>query len=157
MKKKIIGIFVCMLLLIPVLSMSVVADPGAKLNIQIFGGLPFFFGLRNVGGAIGNIGDDIAHNVSYNFTMKGGFNDLIDYSFEDYFGNIPPNGSVGIATDAVNGFGLVTITLSATSSNAGNVTKTRKGFQIGYFTWVPMSWFGLFFLLINFIRTIIIP
>ena len=155
MKKKIVVILASMLLFIPVLSMSVVADPSAKLDIQIFGGLPLLFGIRNVGGAIVNTGGDIAHNVSINFTVTGGSNGLIDYSYSDYWGDIPPNGSVAIATDAVQGFGLVTLTLSASSSNAGNVTETKKGFQIGYFTWVPMSWFGLFFLFINFIKGII--
>ena len=111
-------------------------------------------GIRNVGGAIVNTGDAIAHNVSFNFTVTGGSNGLIDYTYADYWGDLLPNGSLGIATDAVQGFGLVTLTLSASSSNAGNVTETAKGFQLGYFTWVPMSWFGLFFFFFNFIKGI---
>ena len=149
MKKKIVGILVCMLLVISVFSITAIADPDANLENKIFGGFPLLFGIKNVGGAIVNTGDAIAHNVSFNFTVTGGSNDSIDYTYAGYWGDLSPNGSLGIATDAVQGFGLVTLILSASSSNAGNVTETAKGFQLGYFTWVPMSWFGLFFLFLN--------
>ena len=152
MKKKIVGILTCMLLIISVFSMTAIADPGANLENKIFGGFPLIFGIRNVGGAIVNTGDDIAHNVSFNFTVTGGSNGSIDYNYADYWGDLSSNESLGIVTDAIQGFGLVTLTLAASSSNAGNVTETKKGFQIGYFTWVPMSWFGLLFLFINLIN-----
>jgi len=157
MKKKIVGILVCMLLVISVFSITAIADPGAKLENKIFGGFPLIFGIRNVGGTIVNTGDAIAHNVSFNFTVIGGSNGSIDYTYADYWGDLSPNGSLGIVTDAVQGFGLVTLSLSASSSNAGNLTETAKGFQLGYFTWVPMSWFGLFFFFFNFIKGIINP
>ncbi|UCF12216.1 MAG: hypothetical protein JSW06_09265 [Thermoplasmatales archaeon] len=149
-KKILLGILVTMLIVISVFSMNAIADPGAKLENKIFGGFPILFGIRYIGGAIVNTGDAIAHNVSFNFTVTGGSNGSIYYTWSEYWGDIPPNGSVGIIIDAIQGFGLVTLTLSASSSNADNVTETKKGFQIRYFTWVPMSWFGLSFLFIYF-------
>jgi hypothetical protein len=140
MKKKIIGIFFCMMLAILVSSISVCADPGAKLEIKIYGGFPILFGMDNVGGAIGNTGDTTAYDVSFSFSVIGGFANSIDYTYEDFWGDLIPNQGIGVVTSQVHGLGPVTITLSATSSNADDVIETAKGFQIGSFTWVPFSW-----------------
>ena len=140
MKKKKIGIFFCMILVILVSSMTVCADPGAKLEIKIYGGFPILFGMDNVGGAIGNTGDTTAHDVSFSFSVIGGFADSIHYTYEDFWGDLIPDQGIGVVTNQVHGLGPVTITLSATSSSADYVTETAKGFQIGSFTWVPFSW-----------------
>ena len=52
MKKKIIGIFVCMLLItIPVCTLSASADPESELRVGVFGA-SMLSGLRRVGGII---------------------------------------------------------------------------------------------------------
>ena len=148
MKTKIVGIFVCMLLFIPALSMSAAADSEAKLDIQIFGGFPLPVLIRNAGGVIVNIGDATAYNISYTLSIIGGTSGNINITYEGYYEYLEPlstgGDALGVMTPNANGFGLVTITLTASATNAGNVTETAKGFQLGYFTWVPMSWFGLF-------------
>lgn len=143
MKKRIIGIITCIMIMLPCVSINAVGDPGPDLFIEIYGGNYMFIvlglmGLDMVGGAIGNRGDSTAENVSYNFTVTGGFLNNIDYNFADYWGNIKVNEALGVATYFVSGFGPVTITLSATSSNADDVSETVKGFQLGSITWVPI-------------------
>lgn len=146
--KKLIGMFVCMLLLIPALSMSAAANSEAKLDIQIFGGFPLPVLIRNAGGVIVNIGDATAYNISYTLSIIGGTSGDINITYEGYYEYLEPlstgGDALGVMTTDANGFGLVTITLTASATNADNVTETAKGFQLGYFTWVPMSWFGLF-------------
>ncbi len=148
MKNKLVGILVCMLLLIPALSMSAAADSEAKLDIQIFGGFPLPVLIRNAGGVIVNIGDATAYNISYTLSIIGGTSGNINITYEGYYEYLEPlstgGDALGVMTTNANGFGLVTITLTASATNADNVTETAKGFQLGYFTWVPMSWFGLF-------------
>ena len=149
MKNKLVGILVCMLLLIPALSMSAAADSEAKLDIQIFGGFPIPVLIQYAGGVIMNIGDTTAYNISYTLSIIGGTSGNINITYEGYYEYLEPlstgGDAFGVMTPNANGFGLVTITLTASATNAGNVTETAKGFQLGYFTWVPMSWFGLFF------------
>ena len=149
MKNKLVGILVCMLLLIPALSMSAAADSEAKLDIQIFGGFPLPVLIRNAGGVIVNIGDTTAYNISYTLSIIGGTSGNINITYEGYYEYLEPLSTGGAAlavmTQNANGFGLVTITLTASATNADSVTVKAKGFQIGDFTWVPMSWFGLFF------------
>ena len=148
MKNRLVGVLVCMLLFIPALSMSVAADSEAKLDIQIFGGFPLPVLIRNAGGVIVNIGDATAYNISYTLSIIGGTSGNINITYEGYYEYLEPlstgGDALGVMTPNANGFGLVTITLTASATNADNVTETAKGFQLGYFTWVPMSWFGLF-------------
>lgn len=149
MKNRLVGVLVCMLLFIPALSMSAAADSEAKLDIQIFGGFPLPVLIRNAGGVIVNIGDATAYNISYTLSIIGGTSGNINITYEGYYEYLEPlstgGDALGVMTPNANGFGLVTITLTASATNADNVTETAKGFQLGYFTWVPMSWFGLFF------------
>ena len=140
MKRKIFGIIVCTLLIIPALSMSAVADPSAKLHIQIFGGLPLPPFIHYVGGAIANLGDTTAYNISYILTVTGGTSGNINITVEGYYEKIKRGYGLGVVTPNAYGFGPVTITLTASASNADSVTVKAKGFQIGDFTWVPLSW-----------------
>jgi hypothetical protein len=149
LKNKLIGILVCMLLIIPALSMSAAADPEAKLDIQIFGGFPLPILIQNAGGVITNIGNNTAYNISYTLSIIGGTSGNINITYEGYYEYLEPlsegGKALGVMTPNANGFGLVTITLTASATNAENVTETAKGFQLGYITWVPMSWLGLIF------------
>jgi len=142
MKTRLVGIFVCMLLVVPCLSMTVVADP--ELEISIYGGFPVIFKMGNVGGAIVNVGDATTHNVSYNVVITGGFQDSINYAFNGTGYNISPGNALGVSTNAIEGFGPVEITIAVSSSDAGSVNETAQGFQIGGFTWVPFGWVRVF-------------
>lgn len=143
MKNKIIGIITGAMIILTCISINAVADPGPNLFIEIYGGNYMFLilglmGLDIVGGAIGNNGDTTAENVSFNFTITGGFLDNIDYNYADYWGDIRSDEALGVTTSFVSGFGPVVVTLSATSSNAEDVSETVNGFQIGSITWIPI-------------------
>ena len=133
MKKKIIGIFVCTLMIIPVCTLSASADPESELRVGIFGA-SMMSGLRRVGGIIYNDGLDTIQNVQYTFTITGGSDDSIDITISDDVGNIENNQGYMISTNEARGYGPVTITMTATSSNAGEATATSQGFQIGPYT-----------------------
>ncbi len=134
MKKKIIGIFVCTLLItISVCTLSASADPEYELRVGVFGA-SMMSGLRHVGGIIYNDGLDTIQDVQYTFTITGGSDDSIDITISDDVGNIENNQGYMISTNEARGYGPVTITMTATSSNAGEATATSQGFQIGPYT-----------------------
>ena len=133
MKKKIVGMFVCTLMIIPVCTLSVSADSESELRVGIFGA-SMLSGLRRVGGIIYNDGLDTIQDVQYTFTITGGSDDSIDITISDDVGNIENNQAYMISTKGAQGYGPVTITMTATSSNAGEVTATSQGFQIGPYT-----------------------
>ena len=141
--KKIFGILICMLMILPVFSFTTQANPVTKLEIYITGSLPIPLYCHIVGGSISNTGDVTAYNISYEMTIKGGFDNSISETIHGYEYEILPNYALGIALNYIHGFGPVIITFTASASNAENVSATAKGFQIGRFTWVPFSW--LFF------------
>jgi hypothetical protein len=144
MKKKALRIVVCLLLILPVFSFTTVADPSPDLNIKIIGSLPFPYLSNHVGGVILNSGDATAYNISYILTIKGGFGETISETNQDYEYEILPHNAFAVGIVGTHGFGPVIITLTASATNAENVTGTTKGFQIGGFTWIPLSWFSIF-------------
>ena len=144
MEKKLIGIFVCTLLIFPALTMSAAADSETELDIQIFGGFPIPILIQYAGGVLTNIGNSTAYNISFTLSIIGGTSDSINITYEgfsEYLEPLSESGSaLGVMTPDVNGFGLVTITFSASATNAESVTVNAKGIQIGGITWVPLSW-----------------
>jgi hypothetical protein len=140
MKIKFIRIIVCMLLILPLFSLTTLADPGPKLEIKIVGSLPLPSFSHYVGGVIGNIGDAPAYNISCKMTIKGGFGNTISETRYGYTDEILPNNGYAVSILDAVGFGPVVVTMTASASNAENVTGTAKGFQISGFTWVPFSW-----------------
>lgn len=144
MKKKIVGIVVCLLLAFPLFSFPTAADPDAELDLRIVGGLPLPFFLHYVGGAITNIGNNTAYNITMTMTIRGGIFDTTNDTVVAFSDELLPQQAYGVGINGAYGFGLVTITLSASASNAANVTATAKGIQIGGFTWVPLSWIRIF-------------
>ena len=144
MKKELIGIIICSLMIGPMVTVSAISDPVAILDIQIYGGLPIPILMQNAGGVIINIGDVTAYDISFNLTIVGGTSGDININYEGYYENLEPASSsgdaLGIVTSEAYGFGPVIITLSASASNAESLTVKAKGFQIGGFTWVPLSW-----------------
>jgi hypothetical protein len=132
MKKKIVGMFVCTLMIIPVCTLSVSADSESELKVGVFGAS--IMALRQAGGIIWNDGLDTIQDVQYTFTITGGSDDSIDITISDDVGNIENNQGYMISTKGAKGYGPVTITMTATSSNAGEATATAQGFQIGPYT-----------------------
>jgi hypothetical protein len=145
MKNKICGIFVFALLItISVCALSVSANQESDLKVGVFGAS--MFGLRQAGGIIWNDGDETIKDVQYTFTVKGGSDDSINIKESGVAidGNIEVNQAYSISTSEARGFGPVTLTMTVTSSNAGEVTASSKGFQIGSYTISKtyfMAWF----------------
>jgi hypothetical protein len=144
MQKKLLGLLVCFLFLTPVLTVSATADSEAKLDIQIFGGFPLPILIKYAGGVITNIGDITAYNISYKLTIIGGTSGNINISYEGIHDDLEPlktsGSALGVMTPDVNGFGPITITFTASATNAEDITVKSKGFQIGDITWIPLSW-----------------
>ncbi len=140
MKKTLCGMLVCLLVLLPAVSFPVAADVGASLEIKIFGGLPLPLLFHQVGGAISNVGDAAATNISYLLTIKGGVLGAIDESQDGFIDEILPHNGFGVSILGTYGFGPVTVTLNASAENAENVSGSARGFQLREFTWVPFSW-----------------
>ena len=137
---KVMRIMVCLLFLLPVFSLTTTANPGPKLEITIFGGLPLPRFSNYVGGVIGNTGDAPANNISITMTMKGGFGGTISETIQGETNIIAPNTGYAVGISDAFGFGPVTITLTASAENAENATGTAQGYQYRGFTWVPFSW-----------------
>ena len=154
MKKIIIGIFVCTLLIttiLPIATMAgsesdpeITADSESKLRVGVFGAS--VLALRQAGGIIWNDGLDTIRDVQYTFTITGGFNDSINITISGDAGDgdMEVNQVYSISTNKAKGFGPVTLTMTATSSNADEATATSQGFQIGSYTISKtylMAWF----------------
>lgn len=145
MKRKIIGIFVCMLMLVPFLSTMTAADPGPELKVEAFCG-SILTGISRAGGVACNGGDGTISDIQVTLTITGGFDGSIDETYQDTTPDeLGKDGAIVFLTSGAQGFGPVTITFTATSSNAGEATATIKGFQLGPIT-IGQSYF------ISFVR-----
>jgi len=145
MKKKICGIFVCTLLItISVCTLSVSAYQESELRVGVFGAS--MLALRQAGGIIWNDGLDTIRDVQYTFTIRGGYDNSIDITISGDAGDgdMEINQAYTISTNEAKGYGPVTLTMTATSSNADEATATSQGFQIGSYTISKtylMAWF----------------
>ena len=132
MKKKIIGIFVCILLIaVPILPMTSAEDRGAALEVEIFGGF-------HTGAIIRNVGDTDALFVSWNVSIYGGFIKKINVTSKGVVGSLPPhNGMVDLVitlpSDQITGFGRVTIKVTADSLFTSPIEKEVDGFMLFFF------------------------
>jgi hypothetical protein len=126
-------------MVLPALSVPAAADQETTLSVDIRGGLPIPLFNHRVNGAILNAGDTSAYNISFTFTITGGFGGYIDTTITHTFDELIPGMGYAFGITDIRGFGPVMITLSASASNAENVTRTVKGIQLGGFTWVPLS------------------
>ena len=140
MKKRIIVLSICTLLFLPLISFPSVADPAPELAIRLVGGLPIPILFHYVGGAISNIGDAAAYNISYSLTLRGGILETTNKTINGNTEEILPQHAYAVGIVNAYGFGRVTLTLQVTASNAANVTETVQGLQLGGFTWIPFSW-----------------
>jgi hypothetical protein len=135
--RPLIGMIVIILILLPALSTPSVAESETELSIGICSGFAV------VNKWIMNIGDNPAYNVSYTSSITGGFNNNINITTSSNVSKIPPKYAMGSLTKMF-GFGPVTITLSVSASNADNITKSVKGFQIGRRTLISFHMLRLF-------------
>ena len=132
MKKKIIGIFVCILLIaVPILPMTSAEDRGAALEVEIFGGF-------HTGAIIRNVGDTDALFVSWNVSIYGGFIKKINVTSKGVVGSLPPhNGMVDLVitlpSDQIIGFGRITIKATADSLFTSPIEKEVNGFMLFFF------------------------
>jgi len=132
MEKKILGIFVCMLLIaVPVLTVTSAEDRVAALEIEIFGGF-------HTGAIIRNVGDTDAIFVIWNVSAEGGFIKKINVSSSGIVGSLPPhNGMVELVitlpSDQIRGFGRVTIKVTADSLFTSKIEKEVDGFLLFFF------------------------
>jgi hypothetical protein len=145
-KYKLIGSLFLLILFFSLTNLSSIATEETYHNhlnideteISLFFTGPFrSFGLPIVSYAVWNKGDVTAKDVSCTFTIKGGFDDSIDFTHSTDWGDISPEYSTGTAlVNYVNGFGPVTISAIATCSNAEDNTKNCKGFQLFHYTFI---------------------
>ncbi len=135
--KKIIGIIICMLMVLPVFSMSVTADISndqTELIVHFLGSFRLF-ATRTFGVVIKNIGDTTAQNLYYKISVQGGFDKSIDFKDKGTIEDIEPRAGWGLGFGGfIKGFGFVTIEFSLTCSNADDISRTIIGFQLGYQT-----------------------
>lgn len=112
MKKGIVGILCCMLVMFPLLSLSGVvgASPEFSLNHA-----PVYIGKIWID--ITNTGNETAFNISWILTLKTLFPPISRWN--GTIGNLSVNETKRITTDGfLFGFGFPTITLNLTAANA---------------------------------------
>jgi len=116
---------------------------GPELQVGIFGA-SIAGGLRRTGFIIYNNGDQSISDIHWVYSIKSSANDEVDLSYSDELVSLENNSAYQFSTPDVNGFGLVTLSLSVSSSNAGDKTFSINGFQIGSFMisqpWI-LAWY----------------
>jgi len=146
MMKKLFGFVICILVSLPACSIPALADSNTKLITAVYGGFPFPGSgpvpdlIHNVSGQVMNIGKVPAYNISCTLTITGGFKNDINKTISYNRSELPAKRLMGVQLTGAYGFGPVTITLTVSATNANTTTRIVKGFQIGGFTWVPLTW-----------------
>ena len=150
MKKTIISIIVLVTLVFPSSFLAIAYEEnksleGPELQIGIFGA-SLAGGLRKTGFIIYNRGEEPILNIQYVFSIKGGTNSEIDYSYSKEIEPLKFNSAYQFLTNEIHGFGMVTLSLSVSSSNAGEKNLSISAFQIGSYTisrpWI-LSWLDI--------------
>lgn len=132
MKKKMIGLIICMFLIAAIILPPISAeDQGAVLDIEITGGLHTKIIIRNVG-------DTDAVFVNFNASLKGGFIKKINLSYSGFVGSLPPHNDIvdlviTFPSDQLIGFGKVTITATADSLLTSPVEEKVDGFLLFFY------------------------
>jgi hypothetical protein len=140
-KSSIYTITIIILITLPSLPAS--TEPETQLDIHLYGGLPIPSLFQSTGGIIINTGDTTAYNISWLLIING-TTDNINLIYDGTYQALEPlatsGTSLGITILNVQGFGLISITLSAIATNAEPITKKAYGIQLGKYTWIPLSW-----------------
>jgi len=128
MKKRLLEILVCMLLVVPVLSITAIANDGPQLELEIT------FERRSLKVVIRDVGDGDAYDVNWSFDIEGGFLGFVNYHIGGIIDILPPANETSVETSLfLFGFGLIEITVTIGASNAETVTETVTGLIIGPF------------------------
>ena len=136
MKRKIIGIFICVVILFPVLSVTSESNQTAELDIRtIDEGL-----LVGIAARIENIGEVDAEDVKWSIEFKSGniilpLGGIKKGSFE----NIPASEMRSIFSGPVFGIGLLRpaeVTVTVNAANADTVEKSVKVLVLLFYTFV---------------------
>lgn len=138
MKKTVVSLAFCLLLIIPLLSVSAAADAETTISIEILSGIPFL-GITT-GWILINTGDKPAYNISYTWHIRGGINGQFNITDTGFLEEIPPGLAIAFGGSYVSGFGPVVLTMTATASNADSVTRSVRGVLLGRIVWIPLSW-----------------
>ena len=123
MKKKIFGIFLCMLLTVPALSVLATSNSDPELEItEIDGGfgVKAFIAARNI----------TAETLHWSFTFDGG---IIILPLGRVKEGTSPCAAESEASTFVLGIGIVNITVFAEAPDEANDTKSVTGFVFGPF------------------------
>jgi hypothetical protein len=146
MKTTLMGIIIGGLVLIPAFSIPTTADSPTKLITSVYGSFPIPGSesipnlMHSVIGDILNVGKSPAYNVSCCLSITGGFNSDINKTTWYNSSELPAIRMIAVNLTGASGFGPVTIVLTVSATNANTTTRIAKGFQIGGFTWIPLSW-----------------
>jgi hypothetical protein len=128
MKKKLVGILFCMLLVVPVLSVTVVADDEPELEIEIR------WNKKSLTAFIRNVGDGDAYGVNWSFDIEGGFLGFVDYHIGGVIEILPAGSETSVENSLfLFGLGPIMITISIGASNAETMTETFRGIIVGRF------------------------
>ena len=138
-----IGIGIMMLLITISLCATISAQkqspesPDVEMDVSVFGA-SVITGIRQVGFSIhhsgGNPNDEIIHDISIMFTIQSISDENIDFSYSKEIESMAYNQGFQFLTNAITGSGAVELTVTASSSNAGETSQTIHGFQIGSIT-----------------------
>ena len=111
-----------------------------EINIVIYGSIRLFFS-KSLYFGVRNTGETSAYNVSGSFKVTGVNDNSISFMDSFNFEEIPSNHVTGKwYTRPINGFGKITLSCNAFSSNAGDVSLTVNGLLIGFRAFV----FGIY-------------
>lgn len=150
MKKTILSIIVLATLVFPTSFLAIAYEEnkpidGAELQIGIFGA-SLSGGLKKTGFIIYNRGDEPILDIQYVFSIKDNTNNEIIYSYSKEIEPLKFNSAYQFVTNEVRGFGVVTLSLSVSSSNVGDKNLSIFAFQVGPYTlsrpWI-FSWYDI--------------
>jgi hypothetical protein len=128
-----ISLFIFLLLLIPILSISTSGYSGPELKVGVYGA-SMLTGLKEVGCFVYNLGEENIYDITFTFTVEGGFDNSINKLLYGHKEILEPNTAYLLPISSINGFGPIILSIEATSSNAGTAEKTIKGFQLGAYS-----------------------
>ncbi len=131
--RKILTTMILLLFIFPIISAISLADSGPELQVGVFG-TSLLTGFSKAGSFIYNGGDEDIYDVTFTFSVIGGYDESINKIMPGHRDILQPNTSYLLTTNSINGFGPVTLSIYASSSNAGSIEETIKGFQLGSFT-----------------------
>jgi hypothetical protein len=135
-KRTIFMIMMMVVLMVSLISTSntVLAsgnNPQTELSLNYYGTARLLF-IPAVGYGINNIGSETAENIIGQFTIEGGLLGNIDFDATYDFNDIQPGrGLIVSYPHAIDGFGLVTVSVHITCDNADPIIDKVRGFQIG--------------------------